>query len=370
MSRTLLLGGMFLLLGLVAMGQPDEIPERLRWETDWVQWKDAMAKPEGVTKIIIKEMDKFDYSQLDTFPELQGLIILETPIKDFTFLAHHPHLKVLEVHSNYLKSIKGIEQVPGLLELGINYNFVKDISPLDSLTQLTYLKLYDNEITNIAPLANMKSLLTLDLGKNPVVDLEPIREAKDLRYLGLFKCYEIRSLGFVRDLRFLTDLNISFTETEDFSLAMVSGLKDLENLRIQGIVKNDDELSHIQDLVKLKQLTMGRNDGITDISMLDKLVAMEYLDIHSNNVSDISVVTNYPNLIKLVMYRNKVTDISPLREHPELRALFINENPIEDYSVLFELTQLQYLDMDDKAMTLEQKKMLRSLLKECQIGFL
>ena len=361
----------FLIAQTSLFAQDEGLPNRTTVEEGWFSFKSANKQdhPEQVKKLYLESLEIIPIKELQEFPNLESLIIKEIPLKDLSFLEMLPRLRVLELYSNGLKSLNGLEKCKGLREFGSMHNFISDISILSQFPEMTFLNLYDNELTDISVLRNLEKLKVLDVGRNPIKSVFPIIDLKSLTYLSIYKCTSLNSLAPIENFQSLEELNISLIGQKDFSLLMLSDMDNLVNIRVQGMVKNNDELQHIAHLTQLEGITMGINDGVTDISVLKDLKKLTYLDIHSNNITDISVVSNYPALAKLVMYRNKVNDISPLSKNYDLQALFLFENPIEDFSALYKLPFLEYLQLSRKDFDDEKEAALQKALPATRLTF-
>lgn len=347
----------------------EDLPNRLVIEKDWVRWQPGLASIDTVRKLVIEEADDFTPELLKPFTQLTGLMIKDTPVQDLTFLKNHTGLTVFECQGNYLKSLNGIEACTQLKELAVMHNFLRDVNALRGLSQLTMLNLYDNDITSIEPLRNLRAIEHLDVGNNPIGSIEPIRGFTQLKVLSVYQDTLLTDVSLIRDFTNLTNLNLSLLRIPDFSLSIVSDMKGMKNLRIQGMVADNEALNHIKHLTQIEQLTMGLNDGVTSLDSLWRLKGLKYLDIHSDNVTNLNVLKGMNLLVKLVMYRNKVSDLSPLTACPELRSLFIFENPIKDYSPLLGHRQLQYLQLSAKDVDAQQQLMLRHRLPATRITY-
>jgi len=366
----LLIGGLF--WGPMGWGQQLDADwiDRLKKEDDWVRWVDAIQRPETVNKLYIKNNDVLDTNTLRTFHHLTGLIVVDSHTDNLDFLRFFPDLTVFECQGNGLKSIEGIDSLKKLTDLSIRSNFVKDISPLRSMSQLKTLSLYENEIETVDPLMDLTNLTHLDLSKNNITHIDSLYWMTDLRFLSLYRCPYLKNIDPVQNFRQLEHLNISALDMPNFSIALLDSITTLRELRVQGMVHSDKEVQNIAHHRELRSLNMGRNDNVTDISPLDSLIHLEYLDIHSNNVSDISIVSSFPRLVKLVAYRNNISDLRPLAECLELKALFIHENPIEDYEPVTGLPGLQHLHIQKSHFTKESAYELRDKLPRAQIQFM
>ena len=360
---------LFLSLALGLQAQEEEEMSRFFREKDWVTWQQGIGNPQAVRKLFIRDKQPLDYEALKHFTNLEQLIVYESPLPDLDWLRDYPKLKVIEFQGNSLRSLEGIQVLPHLQEFACNANFVSDLSPLDSLLDLRWIQLYDNDIQSLEPIGHLQKVTYLDVSRNQIRSLKPIANWTWLTNLAVYNCDNLIDISEIANFKNLTALNISFLPIPDFSLKMLEDHKQLENLRIQGMVKSNEELQYIMHHDKLLQLTMGKNDGVTTIDSLRYLTKLVYLDIHSNEVSDISVVRNFPKLVKFVIYLNDITDVSPLLNCPELRSLFMHENPVKDFGPLSQMAWLQHLSVDQKSFSKDQAIALKKALKATDIAF-
>lgn len=362
----------FLFSGLFStlQAQVGEEPARFVVEKDWAGWRRAIHYPDTIKKIFVDyEDESFHLDSLYLFPNLTGLIIDGCDVTSMSFVNILPKLTVLEMYETGLESMEGIDTLQNLEDLTISGCEISDLSMLTEMKSLKRLNFYYNNITDVSPLEPMDWLLKLDLGRNDITDIEPLWNLTNLQSFSVYKCDHLRDLTNIKYFTQLTDLNISFVRANsDFSLKLIEGHDKLQNLRVQGMVKNDAELQYIADKVLLEQLTMGRNDSLSTLDSLYKLDQLVYLDIHSNNIEDISVLENYPNLIKLVCYKNNIHDVGPLLQCELLTALFMHKNPIEDLTPLLGMSQLEHLHLSRGNLTALDLKKLNGALGECEIS--
>jgi len=343
---------------------------RLKAEKDWVPWTKAVRNPDQVKKLYIKNKAPLDLEALYTFRNLTGLIIADCRIDDLLWLKDFPNLTVFECQGNQLHSLEGIQALTQAEEISVKSNFIADLTPLKDLTGLTMLNLYENEITTLDSIAHLKQITHLDLGKNKIASIDPIRDWTRLHYFSVFSCYDLKSIDGLEAFTQLSSLNLSFLDIPGMSYSILDSMENLEYLCVQGALSSDADLAYIGQHTGLKSLTMGKNDAISELSYLADLTALEYLDIHSNNVTDIRVVGFMPKLIKLVMYRNQITDISPLEPCTELRSLFMFENPIESYRPLGQMTRLQHLHLSKSDFNAERAAALKKRLTATKIVYM
>lgn len=131
-------------------------------------------------------------------------------------------------------------------------------------------------------------------------------------------------------------------------LSEVSAIKEIE-APVYGI-------QHLDDLVyfsSLERLNL-RGNKINDISALEGLVNLKYLDL-SHNFSALSIqsgeglnlnpLKSLTRLEELYLDKNYITNISPLANLVSLRKLSLKQNRLKDISPLERLVKLDTLDL-------------------------
>ena len=145
---------------------------------------------------------------------------------------------------------------------------------------------------------------------------------------GWSKPYWIDSLEGLQHASSMTSLEISYTQ------------------KVQsegGGTEKLDDLTPISDLTQLTRLIMMQ-DGLRDISSLEKLTNMRELNLSGNHkISDISVVGNMKKLEMLTLDTNNITDVSMLADLEKLENLNISDNNISALPDLSKLNNLEYL---------------------------
>lgn len=146
----------------------------------------------------------------------------------------------------------------------------------------------------------------------------------------------------LNDLQYFTaiqDLNVHFNNISD--LSTLEGLTNLTYLDLDG---NNINISTLGGLTNLTYLALDENN-ISDISVLGGLTNLTWLELRANNISDISVLGGLTNLTHLALYGNNISDISALGGLTNLTYLELGGNNISDISALGGLTNLTYLGL-------------------------
>ena len=185
-----------------------------------------------------------------------------------------------------IKSIKGLEYAKNLQKLKLNENEIKDISPLAKLTKLTYLELQRNRITDVTPLKDLVNLTFLKLYNNLIEDITPLKNLTNLE-----------------------DLDIHYNVTVD----------------------GDEEHKII-------------SKGITDISIVENMKNLTFLDVSANRITDIKVLKKLDKIEDLDFSGNMVTDYTDMADYiiPRyVKQQLSGEGSINFYAQTVEIAPLQ-----------------------------
>ena len=125
-------------------------------------------------------------------------------------------------------------------------------------------------------------------------------------------------------------------------LSPIQGLTQLMWLDLSG-----NEISDVSPLAGLTQLTSLRlyKNPLSDVSPLVGLTRLTYLELTATGVSDISSLTRLTQLRHLYLYNISLSDVSALSSLTQLTNLGISGNEISDVSPLAGLTRLTYLSL-------------------------
>lgn len=109
----------------------------------------------------------------------------------------------------------------------------------------------------------------------------------------------------------------------------LTGLEYAENLRELDLGDNNliKDLSPLQGLVNLRELMLNDNN-ITNIEPLANMAALEVLNLIGNQVEDITVLSSLGNLTQVGLTDNNIHDIQPLSNLDRLFVILIDENPL------------------------------------------
>ncbi len=152
---------------------------------------------------------------------------------------------------------------------------------------------------------------------------------------------EIRSL---KDLEYLPHLQVLRINEEllieDYT--PLSALTELQILSMTGCALSNEDLNNISSLSALTELSINRNK-ISDLSALDQLVNLEFLNASNNKLTTTIDVSAFPRLKYLHLTENGLYDLSGLTELNELLYLDVSGNAITDLAPLSGLKALEEL---------------------------
>ena len=190
---------------------------------------------------------------------------------------------------------------------------IKNLEGIEHLVNLRVLNLVDNRVENVAPLARLKSLEELSLRNNGIIDistlgLEALAGLPGLKTLSLR--HNVVRFDDAPQVR-LSDISIleAFTDLEHLILRdnhiedikPLSGLTNLETLDISQNPLEKGDISPLGGLTLLKSLNI-RETGARDLSPLENLRALLYLNIHSNSgIKTLKPLNSLTNLQVLIM---------------------------------------------------------------------
>ena len=134
------------------------------------------------------------------------------------------------------------------------------------------------------------------------------------------------------DLLALTELH-----ARNANIRNLTGLEHAHNLR--GLDLGGEYIEEEQ--------RNSYNDAISDLSPLQGLTQLTWLDLSGTNVSNVSPLSGLTALTSLRLYNTPLSDVSPLTGLPQLRDLNLSNTPISDVSPLTGLAQLTYLNLSN-----------------------
>ncbi len=147
----------------------------------------------------------------------------------------------------------------------------------------------------------------------------------------------------------ITSLDLQYTGITSVKAGDFSGLTALTALRLRGNNVISD-ISALEGLTNLTFLELSYN-FISDISVLEHLTELTTLDLNNNAISDVSALEDLTKLTTLDLSNNTISDMSVLEDLTKLTTLDLGNNTISDISVLEHLTKLTMLRLSDTSIS-------------------
>ncbi|MBC2114884.1 KxYKxGKxW signal peptide domain-containing protein, partial [Listeria innocua] len=140
-----------------------------------------------------------------------------------------------------------------------------------------------------------------------------------------------------------TFLNVSFKNIID-----VTGIENLRELTYLDIGNNKIvDISPVAGLVNLYNMRVDGNKELSDISPVANMPSLTHFYMHNCAISDISPVSNLTGMQVITLSNNKLSDISPLANLTNLVQLTADGNMIENVDVIANLNKLFTLKLDN-----------------------
>lgn len=196
---------------------------------------------------------------------------------------------------------------------------------------------------------DVQNLQVLDASGKNIKNLEGIGALIELRELDLEDNF-VDSVSPLKETVKLQDLSLRNNE-----------ITNLEKIDFQDIIHLN--LKRLSLRHNVKRDSKGKGTRLEDISLLNKMVFLEELELRDNHIKDLRPISNLRKLEDLDIRENKFTSIEPLETLTRLEKLNIRENKIESLESLRYLSRLTYLNIhsDDKLKSLDAIKNLVNL---------
>lgn len=274
--------------------------------------------------------------QYDTIKNLKNLKKLSlNTVYDLDFLYELDQLEELEIdltfYDNMMEAIKQMKNLEKLSLISCHFPFEDGYSCLRELPKLKYLRVedmkFEDPVDGLFALGNLEELHITGC----IIDVKPsaVTVGENLKVLNLAST-DIRvrpgygeyvSVGYEDPTAFQNVLDKYFEATSLEELYLdwcvfdnLSGLGNLSNLEVLSL--------NYCDMAQLP------GEAVTGCESLQKLY------LRGNQISDISFVENLPALEYINLWDCYVTDISPLRKCKNLQYVNVKNNPIASNPLL------------------------------------
>ena len=307
-----------------------------------------------------------DLSPLAGLTQLENLMLRENQISDLSPLAGLTELRDLSLGGENA-GVKDLSPLTGLTQLeSLTLSAkmeIEDPSPLENLTNLKSLSVdgsqsgYSGCFSDISFLGNMPNLTSAYLSVSELESLDGIEGASNLTSLTL-NGYNLNltDLSALSGLTKLREFHISGSGGDNFvaspDLSFLSGMKDLQNIRISMDNGGFGSLDGIQGAASLVELYLEGVMPSADLGVLSSLTKLQSLHIYGESMvfptaENLDFLSGMTDLRELHLDPDGLTDFSGLASCTQLRELYLPA-PMDsqDLQVLSGMTELQTLQFD------------------------
>jgi hypothetical protein len=172
---------------------------------------------------------------------------------------------------------------------GLNDETLKHLAKQAKLKQLSWMFWGDVTMSGLKTLNELAGLESLQAER-----VHQDNQGLDLSGLRNLRVLEISM--FVKTSRVGDELVYTGDTFHDSDLACLSGLTELENLRLNGRGIGDEGLKHLASLTRLKYLTIGGGPGLTNAGLrhLANLHRLDDLFIGDSRITEDGLACLYP----------------------------------------------------------------------------
>ncbi len=346
-----------------------------------------ISKLTSLQELILTRNWVSDIKPLVSLNSLKYLSLSANPISDISPISSMTFLESLHLNECGLTNIEAVSYLTSLKELGLEVNNISNISPLSSLKSLNYITLDKNQIKDISalseltllrnlylsftgidgiePLSKLTQLENLGLLKNNISDITPLEGFKSLKWLGILEnnidiserspnraiIEDLKSRGTQIDYipQKSAELEVKPIPQPDKGTPIAFGDKNLEKA-VRSFINKPSGSIYPSDVSMLTNLyAVGL--GISDLSGLEHLKALQILELPENRIEDIGLLSAFKDLQILNLSGNRIKDLSPLSSLSSLNDLSIDNSGISDISRLYGLGALKKLSLRENDIT-------------------
>lgn len=237
-----------------------------------------------------------------------------------------------------MSSLEFIENNTHVEMVWIGEHAIEDLSPMERASSVTSLTLCGKLSASLHPLAISQVLKSLTLFSCDITDIEGLRNAT-IEILDL-RGNPIKSVSPLGGNVHLQELTMSYSDVEDISPLV--GCTSLHAITI-----TNSKLVNIAPLSKIPAVTSADFCGnlITEVPPL-KDTKLEWLGLSQNRLTDISGLKGTISMTGVDLRTNMIRDISILETLPSLEYINIDNTDVESVDTLLSNTTVLNIDAD------------------------
>ncbi|MDE7254232.1 MAG: hypothetical protein K2O32_15005 [Acetatifactor sp.] len=209
------------------------------------------------------------------------------------------------------------------------------------------------DIIHIGQLSHLKHL-KISVDDNEI-DLSPLGNLSELESLDIhISCLRSPDLSFMQRLTQLKELSV--TVGYEVDLSPIGSLTGLKQLTLNSYGLNSDDLSFLKNLNELTEVFIGKWDDIKDLSYFQDMPRLKSLWISYVGDVDLYCLSELKNLETLHITGEHIRNIDGLGNLINIKELYLTDNSTDamygeteplDLQPLTNLTQLERIGLAD-----------------------
>ena len=253
-------------------------------------------------------LSRFNTKKLDLYYSRKRSILYDIRDANADTIDCLHRLEDLTLINDSLVDISVVSNLIALKSLTLDYNNIHDISPISKLIDLNYVSFYDSEQLSFSDVLGLRELNNVIIFSSVnTVDLSVFNGMPELTKMVLVGNENI-------DYSLLTKLNLDYLmiSCEDSKFQIVNQLTTLTTLRLYG------------------EGYWTQTGGLTNISGIENLSNLKYLELRAPNCHDISALASLVNLEELILKLPDDCDITALTKIESLKKVGVYTDSASD----------------------------------------
>ncbi len=246
-----------------------------------------------------------------------------------------------------MKDITTLAPLVGLdlVVLDVAFNKIADLTPLSSLKRLRKLNIHSLKSPSLAALAPLQDLEELDATARAVTNVDVIAALPKLRVLHMDYA-QVTDLSPLANATSLRELWIG-ENPKLTDLSPLSALK-LEHLRING-KSGVTTLAALASMTTLRELSVHGGPKLKNVDAIANLVSLEDLTLVMGTA--LPSLAKHTKLKLLHLEHGDLVDLAPIRGVTSITDLYLDDNKIESIEALRTLPKLTTLRISRNRIT-------------------
>ena len=322
----------------------------------------------NISNTSIEDISNLRYTTAITELDASG-----TKISDISILGLYSHLTSLSLHGTDIEDISSLNNCSSMTYLDISDTKVSSIDSITFPNSLRYLNISNTGISNIETLENLDNLHVLIIDNTAINDITPISKLLKLNELQC-RNTQIDDITPLNNLKQLVRIYCdntgidskkaeAFTKLNNHSLVIykTNSLQEWwDSLPIywqQAFSKQNNtninpSPEELHKIINMKTLTV--DTFFQDAHPIERLTALERLNIENSKIVDLSPLHGLNKLRYLNLKNTKVISLAPLSELYSLQEINIENTPISDLTPLCSLSELTLVRAENSKVGTEQ----------------